>query len=148
MAGAHVFPGGIVEEADLDPQWPALLSSSLATTAATPIEEHGLGVRPTGSDGASADKGGCLDAVELALRLAAIREVFEESGVLICSPPMSPTARDATTMLKWREASARDGREFLRMWTHEEVLRNHRPGTCGARAHTHTHNKGVAVAQA
>jgi 8-oxo-dGTP pyrophosphatase MutT (NUDIX family) len=56
--GALVFPGGKVEEVDRDPR---------------------LAARCAGAAG--------LEAAALALRVAAIRETFEESGVLLARPP-------------------------------------------------------------
>lgn len=55
MAGAHVFPGGVLDAADRDPRWRASLAL------------------PSGED---------LDD-ETALRITAIRETFEEIGVAI-----------------------------------------------------------------
>jgi 8-oxo-dGTP pyrophosphatase MutT (NUDIX family) len=65
MGGAHVFPGGKVDEADLDPSWRA--------RADRPAEEI-------------AQRLGETDAViALGLLVAAVRETFEEAGVLLAS---------------------------------------------------------------
>lgn len=63
MGGAHVFPGGKVDETDLDPGWGARVER--------PAEEI-------------AERLGEADAVTArGLLLAAVRETFEEAGVLL-----------------------------------------------------------------
>lgn len=61
LGGAHVFPGGKVEASDQDPRWQALSPLSVTDANAT------LGL----SDGG------------LAYWIAAIRECYEESGILM-----------------------------------------------------------------
>ncbi|ELR14319.1 nucleoside diphosphate, putative [Acanthamoeba castellanii str. Neff] len=102
MAGAHVFPGGILEDGDSDPRWRDIV--------------------PSGKE---------IDAGELAWRLAGVREVFEECGLLISRPPLSSSPPEAK---KWRERSAQDSTHFLRMFTDRESddnagLRHHIPDT-------------------
>lgn len=62
---AAVFPGGVVEESDLDPSWDRLV---------------------TGTTG--------LSRAQQAVRIAGIRETWEEVGVLICHPGPAPDALD------------------------------------------------------
>ena len=64
MGGAHVFPGGAVDASDSDEQW-AGLCSGIDTAAANRI----LGVEHDG----------------LAYWIAAIRECFEEAGILLAA---------------------------------------------------------------
>jgi glyoxylase-like metal-dependent hydrolase (beta-lactamase superfamily II)/8-oxo-dGTP pyrophosphatase MutT (NUDIX family) len=66
-AGVHVFPGGRVEAADADPR--------LVARARGPVDE------PT---------------FQVAHRIAAIRETWEEVGVLLTAPASAATARSAT----------------------------------------------------
>jgi 8-oxo-dGTP pyrophosphatase MutT (NUDIX family) len=65
MPGAHVFPGGSLDEADHDPAWDARVAGLDAGRAATIL---GGDVTPR---------------TALALFVAAARECFEEAGVLI-----------------------------------------------------------------
>jgi 8-oxo-dGTP pyrophosphatase MutT (NUDIX family) len=62
-AGAHVFPGGTLDEEDGDPGWPDLLSAP-----------------PPAAVAGAADPGGPSG---LAFVVAALREMFEETGVLL-----------------------------------------------------------------
>ncbi len=79
-ADMHVFPGGAVDPADLDPR---LVSRSVVTAG------H-----------ARAALGGDLPAGDaLARYFAALRELFEEAGVLLAEPPL-----DAATATSAREA--------------------------------------------
>jgi 8-oxo-dGTP pyrophosphatase MutT (NUDIX family) len=62
FAGAHVFPGGLVETGDREP---AVAASPAGAAASAPAD-------PRGDDA-------------LPFRIAAIRELFEEAGVLLAS---------------------------------------------------------------
>ena len=68
--GAVVFPGGAVEPADRDPAWADLVS---------------------GADGLSQE--------QTAVRIAAIRETWEEAGLLLCQPGPAPRARDGLSFI-------------------------------------------------
>lgn len=81
-AGMHVFPGGRVDEADGDPR----LAARSPVTAETMAERLGGGIEPDRA---------------LAHTAAAIRELFEEAGILLADGPV----RDAAAM---REAILRD----------------------------------------
>lgn len=85
MGGAHVFPGGKVDEADLHPNMQALCDG---------LESASVGV--------PALDGALLPAAEAAaFRLAALRELFEEAGVLL--------ARDNTgTFVSFESPEKRD----------------------------------------
>lgn len=86
MAGAHVFPGGRVESAD------------------------GEAVDSTWCDGveAAAEQLDDLSQADAtAFRVAAMRELFEESGVLLARNVPRPAARDAFISLAGAEAQAR-----------------------------------------
>jgi 8-oxo-dGTP pyrophosphatase MutT (NUDIX family) len=98
VAGAYVFPGGAVDDDDADPE---------------------LLARVDGLDAASADAR--LDAGPRALRfwVAAIRESFEEAGVLLARhagsrDPVDVSARDTAAMLdEDRRALIAGDRTFL-----------------------------------
>jgi len=93
MPGVHVFPGGIVENADYPEHWNKLFSVS---------ELAGVNKQ------------------ELALRMAAIREVFEETNVLICTPSLQKLGiqtQDLLSFSKWRTATQKNPGEFLNLFT-------------------------------
>lgn len=86
MGGAHVFPGGKVDETDLDPGWGARVER--------PAEEI-------------AERLGEADAVTArGLLLAAVRETFEEAGVLLAR---TASGADLPTI----RARLREGASFL-----------------------------------
>jgi 8-oxo-dGTP pyrophosphatase MutT (NUDIX family) len=66
MGGAYVFPGGRLDEADADPELAAYVSSLCAADAKRLLQEADL-----------------PEATALGLFVAAIRETFEEAGVLL-----------------------------------------------------------------
>lgn len=66
MGGAHVFPGGGLDEADADPELAAYIDGVTAAAARRLLQEPDL-----------------PDAGGLAFFIAAIRETFEEAGVLL-----------------------------------------------------------------
>lgn len=81
MPGFYVFPGGIVEPSD--------------TLAA------GHALRSSGGD---------LQEADLRVRMAAIRETFEESNVLLCKPE-----QPLSTLSEWRPRVLKDCTQFLDM---------------------------------
>lgn len=66
MGGAHVFPGGRLDESDADPELAAYLGGFNAAAARRLLQEPDL-----------------PEATALGLFVAAIRETFEEAGVLL-----------------------------------------------------------------
>lgn len=67
-AGAHVFPGGTLDAEDEDPAWRDLLLQP-----------------PPQAVAGAADLGG---PSELTFVVAALRETFEETGILLATPPV------------------------------------------------------------
>ncbi|MBI1873360.1 MAG: hypothetical protein HYS05_05635 [Acidobacteria bacterium] len=93
FGGAHVFPGGRLDPGDRDPDASAWCSGA---------DETGRGM-------------GDLDALEAtAYRLAAIREVFEESGILL--------ARDAAGRWAYLASPRESGLDRLRQAVHSGAL--------------------------
>ena len=102
-AGDFVFPGGRVEPAD---------RSADATAWCA-------GVEPA----AAAERLGLDDPAEaLGYWVAAIRETFEEVGVLLAEPAAGGLPLDAARLADWRSACRGDERAFWRM-LREEGLR-------------------------
>eukprot|EP00755_Sulcionema_specki_P031947 Sspe_Gene.97687::Locus_71242_Transcript_2_3_Confidence_0.400_Length_1043::g.97687::m.97687/K13355/NUDT19; nucleoside diphosphate-linked moiety X motif 19, mitochondrial len=90
MPDAYVFPGGAVEpEVDGDPEWMKLVPV---------VPAPGPAPRPPLFEGG--------ERVELMLRIAAIRETFEELGVLLAESPIPAPP-------EWRDAVQKDPRAFL-----------------------------------
>uniref|UniRef100_A0A0G4I7Y3 Nudix hydrolase domain-containing protein n=2 Tax=Chromera velia TaxID=505693 RepID=A0A0G4I7Y3_9ALVE len=107
MPGAAVFPGGALDPADRDERWQRLVTHTASRE----------GVRQ-GTNNESLVR---LSASELSYRIAAIREVFEETGILLVTPTsegggalgqLSPSERE-----RWREAVHADASQFFTLCT-------------------------------
>ena len=85
MGGAYVFPGGRLDEADADPELAACIGGFCAADAKHLIQEKDL-----------------PEATALGLFVAAIRETFEEAGVLLARD-----ARGSVVDLSAPETAAR-----------------------------------------
>jgi 8-oxo-dGTP pyrophosphatase MutT (NUDIX family) len=85
MGGAYVFPGGRLDDADADPKLAACVGGFRAADAKRLLQETGL-----------------PEATALALFVAAIRETFEEAGVLLARD-----ARGSVVDLSAPETAAR-----------------------------------------
>jgi hypothetical protein len=89
MAGAHVFPGGLTELSDQDPKWKQLTNQTNGPHKAIKmIKEE--------SEQSTADPGS-ID--EIYFKIGAIREVFEESNILIAT---NNPEQQADKLLQWR----------------------------------------------
>eukprot|EP00005_Dracoamoeba_jomungandri_P003319 CAMPEP_0174255984 /NCGR_PEP_ID=MMETSP0439-20130205/5262_1 /TAXON_ID=0 /ORGANISM="Stereomyxa ramosa, Strain Chinc5" /LENGTH=289 /DNA_ID=CAMNT_0015338395 /DNA_START=121 /DNA_END=987 /DNA_ORIENTATION=+ len=102
MPGAHVFPGGIIEQTDNDPRWLELYEDVYASRKANLTMPENV-----------------------AIRLGGIREIFEESGVLITDPPFLEPKRKESTNEKeeelhvasyWRPIVNKNPEKFLEMF--------------------------------
>lgn len=124
MPGAHVFPGGVLDAADSSPDWIRLFAPRH-----TP-PRFGLGPEPPrqpsfpGLSHGDADPAALPD--DVALRICAIRETFEEAGVLLLRPrdsaPASPGPSLAQSppagLAEWRSRVRSDPRCFLQLCAH------------------------------
>ncbi|KAG0270119.1 hypothetical protein DFQ27_000420 [Actinomortierella ambigua] len=90
-ANTHVFPGGNVDKSDHDPRWAQLLNYS----------------PPEGSI-----------ATPLFNMICAIREAFEECGVLVSEPSIELSNDEIKV---WRERVHNDGAEFYNLCTSHGV---------------------------
>lgn len=124
LPGAHVFPGGVLDAADSSPEWLRLFAPRH-----TP-PRFGLGPAPRrqhpfpGLFQGDADGAALPD--DVALRICAIRETFEEAGVLLLRPRGSaPAPRDPGLALSpppglaaWRSRVRNDPRCFVQLCAH------------------------------
>jgi len=109
MGGMWVFPGGRVDEADSSPR---------ARAHVVPSSLESCGSRLASLEGAS------LDAIEsVALHVAACRETFEETGVLLAVDPRGRpvTAERVHALQDRRAAVAADAREFAALLAAEDL---------------------------
>lgn len=127
---AHVFPGGLVEAADFSADWLGLLPAS---------PQCGLGlVRPPPPGSCRAplfatdrEQLGSPLPGEVAFRICAIRETFEEAGILLLVPGRGPAAGSgpapplpaerlppAAELSEWRRRVQEDPACFLQLCRH------------------------------
>eukprot|EP00002_Diphylleia_rotans_P030668 TRINITY_DN6322_c0_g1_i1.p1 TRINITY_DN6322_c0_g1~~TRINITY_DN6322_c0_g1_i1.p1 ORF type:complete len:286 (-),score=48.15 TRINITY_DN6322_c0_g1_i1:595-1452(-) len=103
MPNAYVFPGGALDESDQSPEWMQLLTedrklSSMPEVKSSQIKQDDNKLPQT-----------------ISLRIAAIREVFEETGVLIAkSKDMSPVSNISQEILQhWQKEIHNNSKTFL-----------------------------------
>lgn len=136
MPSAHVFPGGIVEPVDFSAEWLDVFKAFVH------LPNFGLGVveqpvetRPP-MFAADRVKFGSPVPGDLGLRICAIRETFEESGVLLVIPgdqaKRSIESRlttlsdrwDGRLISTWRSRVTENSSDFIRMCKELECLPN------------------------
>ncbi|XP_059855912.1 acyl-coenzyme A diphosphatase NUDT19 [Delphinus delphis] len=129
LPGAHVFPGGVLDAADRSADWLSLfaphhrpprfgLGPAPPRRATFPVLPD---ARPGAADG---DEAALPD--DVAFRICAIREAFEEAGVLLLRPRgPGPAASEPGRALApppaladWRARVRRDPQHFLRLCAH------------------------------
>lgn len=129
LPGAHVFPGGVVDAADCSDEWLRLFAPHHGPPrfglGPAPPSRTAFPVLPAaGPDAAAEDRTALPD--DVAFRICAIRETFEEAGVLLLRPRAPPAAgREPGRALSppagldaWRARVRRDPRHFLRLCAH------------------------------
>ncbi|XP_040265838.1 nucleoside diphosphate-linked moiety X motif 19 [Bufo bufo] len=125
MPNAFVFPGGLVEPSDFSNDWVKVFGRHVQKP------NFGLGVVKQPPDTRSPmfisdrTKFGSLIPGEVAFRICAIRETFEESGILLVVPEnssiednqkfMAAYDQDGETVAKWREEVQGDPLKFIEM---------------------------------
>ena len=104
---SRVFPGGVVDPSDVSLIWNDHFKSLSSSVDAVILPESAK--RPP----ILTQRGGELRR-EVSLRITAIRETFEESGILLANPKKNVTAAIHELPL-WRTRIMKDGRLFLEM---------------------------------
>ncbi|MBZ3885301.1 Nucleoside diphosphate-linked moiety X motif 19 [Sciurus carolinensis] len=131
MPGAHVFPGGVLDAADRSADWLHLFSAHRGQPrfglGPAPPARASFPVLPEAADG----QAGALPD-DVAMRICAIREAFEEAGVLLLRPrgslsvpePQGPVREPGCALAPpqgleaWRARVRRDPRHFQRLCEH------------------------------
>lgn len=91
MPGAHVFPGGLVEAADFSEDWLRLLPAE-PRCGLGPVRPPPLGSTRSPLFTTDRQQLGSPVPGEVAFRICAIRETFEEAGILLLVPGPGPAA--------------------------------------------------------
>uniref|UniRef100_A0A8B9TEG0 Acyl-coenzyme A diphosphatase NUDT19 n=1 Tax=Anas platyrhynchos TaxID=8839 RepID=A0A8B9TEG0_ANAPL len=127
--GAHVFPGGLVEAADFSAAWLGLLPASpLCGLGSVKPPPAGSGRAPIFATDRR-QLGSPLPG-EVAFRICAIRETFEEAGILLLAPGRGPgesggagplpaeSLLSAAEVGEWRRRVREDAGCFLQLCRH------------------------------
>lgn len=128
MPGAHVFPGGVLDAADSSADWLRLFEPhhkpprfGLGAASSRVPTFPGLQWEPGHEPAAAGDTAVLPD--DVAFRICAIRETFEEAGVLLLRPrgPLAGSPRPGRCLEPppgleaWRARVRSDARLFLRL---------------------------------
>ncbi|KAM5236560.1 acyl-coenzyme A diphosphatase NUDT19 [Ctenodactylus gundi] len=124
MPGAHVFPGGALDPADRSADWLRLFAPHHGPPrfglGAVPPRHSAFPVLPD----VRPDPGGGAAALpdDVAMRICAIREAFEEAGVLLLrprggrpAPGPARAVRPPPDLAAWRARVRGDARHFLQL---------------------------------
>ncbi|KAJ8020446.1 Nucleoside diphosphate-linked moiety X motif 19 [Holothuria leucospilota] len=138
--GASVFPGGVIDDADLSPEWMHVFKKLGIMSMNNFGWEH-LKNKPRAGPIASPRAKDLLPN-DVAFRLCAIRETFEESGILIASshdyvkqsmknvsaktfaPSSCYRELEENKVLEWRRKISSDANQFLVMCKELDIFPN------------------------
>lgn len=117
MPNMYVYPGGKIAASDFDPNWNTVFEKfgqkSVEEILATRKTNRPLLLKPRDSD--SKD----LLHRELAFRICALRETFEESGIYLQSNSLTNSLA-IDELAKWRKPVYEDPKKFLDLCFHLE----------------------------
>lgn len=130
LASAYVFPGGRVETADFSPRWWNLFAKfNLSRQDLEVFSQSINGPRPPivseskiVQESAVTDKSGDFLPADIGLRISALRETFEETGVLLLTrpgdeadsyQPLSDRDNVNVDLSAWRDKVRKDAAAFL-----------------------------------
>ena len=113
---AYVFPGGVKSDSDFHPSWNPLLEKYNKNSE----RYHRLSTTSTTT---SNKLNGDIVSSEIGFRLCALRETFEESGILIAnddtgkevvlSNPDEQIGGKHVTLKEWRKHVYKDPKQFV-----------------------------------
>lgn len=121
FAKAFVFPGGATEPADFDIKWidhfnqNGFSREQLLSQFVVPNKSR----IPLYMDAAQTSDD-CIP--EVGYRISAIRETFEETGVLFCKTPSSTDLSSINNLREWQERVHRNPDEFLRLCQQHHIF--------------------------
>ena len=121
MPGMRVFPGGIAAKVDFSPKWLDMLVSASHRKNAS--NDFGITVNQLNDDRPLMIKKALIKenfqpsiSANVGFRICAIRETFEESGILLYKPlPGRNSDLTATCLKEWRNLVNENENEFLNM---------------------------------
>ncbi|CAG0889292.1 unnamed protein product [Darwinula stevensoni] len=111
MANAHVFPGGVISSADFDPEWKKLFHSSDSAIEALIKSDERQYAFPLYEEFKSQG----IQRPGLALRICALRETFEETGIFLgrAIDSQSPVILSGSDVGDWPKKVAQQADKFL-----------------------------------
>lgn len=129
FANSYVFPGGVIDPTDLNPLWldhfskygfnEHQLKSQFSTPKLSDIPLY---------DNVAANQTRCIPEVNC--RISAIRETFEETGILFCkSGSLHQGSGSISTiavgdLTAWQERTHQDPDQFLRLCREKDLYPN------------------------
>lgn len=133
LPGAHVFPGGVLDAADRSADWLHLFAPHHGPPrfglSRAPPSHTTFPVLPAAEAGSAVQLGAALPD-DVALRICALRETFEEAGVLLLRPRASQTVVPelscalpaSESLATWRARVRRDPSQFLHLCEHLDCI--------------------------
>ncbi|GAV05290.1 hypothetical protein RvY_15445 [Ramazzottius varieornatus] len=114
FAKARVFPGGVVESHDFSERWTHLFRRFFDNIGKASLIPEGAARAPC-----LVNRPGEI-AREIGMRITAIRETFEETGILFAQPASS-LLPIKTEVASWRKRVLKDAAHFYDMCDHHSI---------------------------
>ena len=125
MPGLRVFPGGKVSQIDFSDEWSQLLKQRVQPNTfdfGLHIVSQNAAERPEMIRSSNFNSN--TISTNIGFRICALRETFEESGILLCKPitnAVKPIVLPSKLM-EWRDKVNQDPAEFLQMCKELELV--------------------------
>ena len=118
MPNAYVFPGGVTDKADMNKRWIEILNGCQETERPTSDLILKNVPRPLLLQNI---ENGILEK-DLAFRIGAIRETFEEAGILLHKNlDGSKETLECNVLTEWRDKVRKDPSQFYTMCKHLHI---------------------------